>query len=284
MKNLFLLLFISLNLFPCVESAESDSGIRGKPYKEIINDLKKLESQTKAPVKLIKYGETIKRTPLYVVKIGKAQKKSPAVIISGATHGNEYLNIADRLPAWFANNTKEIKNFFDKKGVIYIVPIFNPDGYDKRMRENSARQDLNRDFSLESKKQFRFVHNETKTWKEFLEKEISKYELDLKVSMDYHCCYGALLFPWAYTTRIPLKPAAQKKHDAMGELMKKEINSKYIYGSTGEILWYTPKGTSKDYYYDKFNAISATFEGEYNVEDQNFSKHTKWWSEILNNL
>ncbi len=283
MRNL-LVLFICLNVFPCSVNIMSDSGIRGKAYKEIIQDLKNLESQSSFPVNLIKYGETKKGTPLYVVRLGSPAKKSKAVLISGATHGNEYLNIADRLPEWFAYNHDEISSFFSNNGVIYIVPIFNPDGYTSIRRENSNGKDLNRDFSLERKKEYRFVENETKSWKNFLDKEIDEFDLNVKLSIDYHCCYGALLFPWAYTLKIPLEPKPLKEHEALGKFMQSEIDEKYIYGSTGQILWYTPKGTSKDFYYDKFDSLSATFEGEYKIEDKNFDKHTNWWVQMINTL
>ncbi len=284
MKNFILLLFISTQTFAGF-GPKSDSGIRGKAYKEIIKDLKTLEEKMPRYVKVIKYGESAKGTPLYVTRLGTPKPGAKTVLISGATHGDEYLNIADRLPKFFAKarRARSAHKLVDDK-VIYIVPIFNPDGYTKSRRENSKRKDLNRDFPLPSQNKERLTQNETKYWVKFLEKEVEKYNLDVKLSVDYHCCYGALLFPWSYTLDITLDPEDLSKHNQLGELMKDEIDNRYVYGSTGQILWYTAAGTSKDYYYDKFNALSVTFEGEYKKEHLKYEKHQKWWMRILKNL
>jgi len=284
MTKIFLLLLISSQTFAGFGPL-SDSGIRGKAYKEIIKDLKNLESKLPNYVKIIQYGESEKGTPLFVARLGQPRAGAKTVLISGATHGNEYLNIADRLPTFFSKmkRAKSFKKLVSNK-VIYIVPIFNPDGYTAIRRENSNRKDLNRDFPLMSQNKVRLTQNETKYWVKFLEQQVQKYELDVKLSVDYHCCYGALLFPWAYTRDVKLEPEDLVRHNQLGELMKDEIDNRYVYGSTGDILWYTAAGTSKDYYYDKFKALSVTFEGEFKKENLKYDKHQKWWLRILKNL
>ena len=63
--------------------------------------------------------------------------------------------------------------------------------------------------------------------------------------------------------------------------MRQHINSKYGSGSTGQVLGYYPRGTSKDYYFAKYGALAFTFEGSYRQEHLNFEKHTIWWDHIL---
>ncbi len=284
MKKLFILTILSLQSLAGFGPL-SDSGIRGKPYNEIIKDLQSLEEKLPNYVKVIQYGESEKGTPLFVVRLGKPRTGAKTVLISGATHGDEYLNIADRLPMFFSKvkMKKSFRKLVNNK-VIYIVPIFNPDGYTKIRRENSKRKDLNRDFPLLSQNKVRLTQNETKYWVKFLDKQVNKYKLDVKLSVDYHCCYGALLFPWAYTLNVKLEPEDLMRHNQLGELMKDEIDNRYVYGSTGEILWYTAAGTSKDYYYDRYKALSVTFEGEFKKEHLKYEKHQKWWLRILKNL
>ncbi len=125
------------------ESAlHSDSGIRGKKYSEIKQDLKDLASANPEFTQYFSYGESARGKPLSAIRIGKKPaigENGIAVMISGATHGDEYLHIADRLPKWFVDNSNShiLKNFFAANGQIYIVPILNPHGYDSHLRENS---------------------------------------------------------------------------------------------------------------------------------------------------
>ena len=59
------------------------------------------------------------------------------------------------------------------------------------------------------------------------------------------------------------------------------FQGKYHYGSTFDVLGYTAWGTSKDYYYAKFESISYTFEGVYRNEAKNIQLHEKMWNQIL---
>ena len=74
------------------------------------------------------------------------------------------------------------------------------------------------------------------------------------------------------------------RHEAIGVLMKKDIGEEYNVGTTPNILGYSAIGTTKDYYYERYNAAAFTFEGAYKVEQKNFEKHVKFWDEVLQNL
>jgi predicted deacylase len=77
------------------------------------------------------------------------QSKRPAVLITQAIHGNEYQQIVDRLVLDYSNGKKTLpglEDFLEGGGLVYLVPIVNPDGYERRQRENRQGYDLNRDW------------------------------------------------------------------------------------------------------------------------------------------
>ena len=125
MKILMTLLAISLYT-QAFASPESDSGIQGKPYMEILQDLRSLKIKFPKLLKVQIYGKTKNNRPLVIAKISLKERFTKAILITGATHGNEYLNIADRLPKWFLSATKSnksIQNYLLSGGAIFIVPI-----------------------------------------------------------------------------------------------------------------------------------------------------------------
>lgn len=295
-KRIAFLTLFSLPLFGCsapesVSSEEhSDSQIYGPSYAKILASMNQLEKKYQSFVQVIKYGSSLEGRDLTVVKIDlKSQEtssKRPAVLITGATHGNEYLNIVDRLPQWFAENHADnvgVSRYLKAGGVLYIVPIFNPDGYENRTRENAGKQDLNRDFDIIPTRSAKFVHAETATFTRFLDQELRQDQLQLKLTMDYHCCMGALVYPWGYTKKS-LEPEALSKHVEVANTMRKMLDPTYASGATYELLGYLSEGSSKDYYYAKYGALAFTFEGKVRDESLNFKRHSAWWDVLLGGI
>ncbi len=279
---------LSFNVYPHLDYF-SDSGIEGKPYSEQVKDFQLLEKRFPDLVSVIKYGESLQGRPLVAIRVQAPLKKrnhSKAIIITGSIHGNEYLNIADRLPIWFSENSKRensVYKYLSTGGVVFFFPILNPDGYDSRSRYNYDGADLNRDFTVKGASKIGFKQLEMKNLRKFIEKEIVIPELRLDLTVDYHCCNGSLLYPWSYKKeRMPADDL--RRHRVIGESMKKNIDNRYRHGITGEVLGYYPVGTSKDFYYERFNTLAFTFEGSYRKEHKNFEKHTVWWSEVLSFL
>lgn len=264
---------------------DSDSGIRGPSYKKISEALFELEKKYPQTAEVLNYGKSHAGKPLHIIKIGRKDLKlrHPAVYIGGSIHGNEYLNIEDRLPGWFLEQSEvpsDVKDFLDRGGVIYVAPILNPDGYDKRMRGNDNFVDLNRDFTVRSAEVEGFQEPETRSLVEFLKKDLVKDQRRLSLAMDYHCCIGALLHPWSFTGPV-MKPRDFYRHSEIGRIMQANLGPEVQYGTTPVILGYSAKGTSKDFYFEEFGALGFTFEGRRNMEDKFFEDHTKMWSQIL---
>lgn len=287
--SLLSLSFIGCSAPETHSQEHSDSAIYGPAYSKVLASLTTVEKSYQKLVKVIKYGTSLEGRDLTVVKLDlrpETTGERPAVLITGATHGDEYLNIVDRMPAWFAeNHTRQpgVSQYLEKGGVIYIVPIFNPDGYENRTRENSKGHDLNRDFDVLPLRSIKFSQSETKSLTRFLDQEIRENNLDLRITMDYHCCQGSLVYPWGYT-KSSLPADALERHIAVADSMKKYISPRYVSGATYELLGYLSQGSSKDYYYARYGALAFTFEGIIRDEAKNFERHTSWWNALLGGI
>jgi predicted deacylase len=293
MKYLFLA-FFSITAFgsdfpddPLIKllAIDSDSGIKGPTYSKIVEELKSLEDNYSDYAKLVTYGKTVEGRPLALIKIAKKNTLSTkAVYIGGSIHGDEYLNIEDRLPRWFLEQTATsgtVLSYLNQGGVIYIAPILNPDGYDRRERENRNGVDLNRDYTVIKAEVQGFKETETRSLFEYLSRDLGSVQLE--VAMDYHCCIGALLYPWSFSGPV-LSAKDEKRHLLVASIMQSSIGPGVKAGTTPVILGYSAKGTSKDFYYEHFGALGFTYEGRKKKEDGYFQEHTTMWEGILKNL
>lgn len=263
----------------------SDSGIFGPKYSVILDQIAQLHLEYGDITEMVDYGKSVKGKPLRMLIIMKKNKfalERPALIMTGSTHGNEYLNIEDRLPQSFlkaSERNSNVSQFLNQGGALVLVPILNPDGYDSRNRENANGVDLNRDWDVPPAGFKGFKQTETRLLAEKLQElTLPPYNLRYRISVDYHCCIGALLYPWSYTQKNMPEPD-ESQHVAIGEIANKHMEIEY--GTTGKILGYYPVGTTKDYYYSKYKTLAFTFEGRYKKEHLNFDKHVSWWDEML---
>ncbi len=71
-------------------------------YKNIRDILKSYEQYK--DIKMIKYGRSVQNRPLCLLKISNSKKTKFAVLITGATHGNEYSNIMHEIPLAFTSS------------------------------------------------------------------------------------------------------------------------------------------------------------------------------------
>jgi succinylglutamate desuccinylase len=283
MKWGFGLLFLCSSVFSHNASLFSDSGIKGPSYKNIVEKLEKLNKNNSKITQIHTYGETIKKRPLTLFEISQSStlKNRPTVLITGNIHGNEYLGIEDELPAKFIEDYSKktsVAQFIKDGGVLFVIPVINPDGYEARERTNAKKVDLNRDFDTPTKKIKNFTQPETKALRDIVSTLVKNKNLKLEVVVDYHCCEGALLYPWSYTsTQISTNDLS--RHLTIAKLAAKHLNVSY--GTTGEILNYFPLGAAKDYYYDTYGALSFTYEGRFDEEHHYPKEHLEWWNEIL---
>lgn len=263
------------------------SGVIGPKYNRIVRGMKDLQRKYPDLVEVHNFGRSYNRQELMIYKIWdkKVKKpttgKRPAIFISGTTHGDEYLNVADQLPRLFLEqrDSDSFRKFLAAGGHLYVLPVLNPDGYDRNKRRSANGADLNRDFPLKHKNHRGFKEVETRNLDRYLSKEVDGNNLKLEVSNDYHCCIGAILYPWSYTTD-PIPQKDLKRHLDIAKRMAEIFG--YKYGTTPEILGYKPLGTSKDFYYERYGAVTYTFEGkDEQAERRRIKDHVLWWNWIF---
>lgn len=290
MKNLLLILFLLPTAFafhpPHLENAnivdgnsmKGDSGIRGIPYAEQIATMKKLAQDFPQTYEYIEYGKSNRGRPLAGL-LTKNSVNDRLALITGAIHGNEYLNIVDRLP-----NTILNKNFKAWGGRVLFIPIVNPDGYDSRSRRNSRWSDLNRDWPNPANNYRPFKQNESKAMAEYIDELVTEKNLKMDIAVDYHCCVDAmLLLPWGYKRGAYMSSDDQQKSNDVQRLFKGAIVGHGRIGTPPDIL-YSAVGTTLDYWHDKYGAITFTYEGRHKTESQYLNEHIKWWDDIFGYL
>lgn len=286
MKLIFLaLVCLGVSTYAAVtDSPEwSDSGIHGPKYAEILKEMDAWAAAYPESTRVVEYGKSVQGKPLRLAITANRGRFTdrPTLLMTGSTHGNEYLNIEDRLPLELIKKSRmkgtTVHDFLAQGGVLIFVPILNPDGYDSRKRENAHHVDLNRDWDVPQAGFHGFKEVETRA----LAEKLHGYYLEglrYKVTVDYHCCIGALLHPLSYK-KAPLPEPDAASHLAFAETATK--NLKIDVGTTGEILGYYPLGTTKDYYYMKYGANAFTYEGKYRTEKEYLPQHVAWWEAML---
>ena len=262
----------------------SASGISGRPYQEIVSELRELEGKYSDVARVINYGQTVQGRELTMIRIAKPGNfaKRKGVFISGTIHGDEFLNIEDRLPRWFLENQHSpgVAKYLDSGGIIWIAPILNPDGYTAQRRENNKGKDLNRDFELKVANKAGYTQPEIIGLNKIINSELAEQNATLGFTMDYHCCVGAIIFPWGYSETKELPPAEKQKHLRYGKIILDQF-PKYGIGRAIDIVNYTALGASDDHWHEAYNATAFTFEGAQYQEKKNFNLHTKMWDNLL---
>lgn len=262
-----------------------DSGIIGPKYTSILSQFDELAKKYSAVATWMDYGKTTKGRPLKLLTVFKPStfsEKRPTFVMSGSTHGNEYLNLEDRIPEEILKLSIEggsVGSFIEKGGAFVFIPILNPDGYEARQRENANGVDLNRDWDVPAANFKGFKEIESRLLADKLE-ALTKapYNFNYKVTVDYHCCIGAILYPWSYKA-TPIPQLEITKHMEIADVADKHL--KIDHGTTAQILGYYALGTTKDYYYSKYGSMAFTFEGRYGEENKNLTKHISWWKEMV---
>jgi hypothetical protein len=284
-------LFMTLSLAANLAFAQTDgphdfgdSGIYGPKYDVIIDSLRALEKGHQQSAKTVTLGKTVDGRDLVGILISRTESPKQLVAITGAIHGNEYLNIADRLPGRFLDGTNPVfEDYLNNDGAIFVLPIQNPDGYERRRRANSNGHDLNRSFPNPGNNYKPFHQPETTLLAEWKDEFITTTGTEFKLSIDYHCCQGSLLLPWAYTRNVRIPIPEFEAHEALGRLLVAEIPG-HRFGQSSTTIGYEAVGTSMDYWYDKYGALSGVLEGKYRVEKNNFEAHVRWWTNMIDQL
>lgn len=252
-------------------------------YEQIQKEMRSLQTQSNGWASYSIYGKSVEGRELGMLRLANPERttgKRPTVIITGVTHGDEYLGVEDLLPRWILEHKDEggLQKWFANQGVIIFVPVVNPDGFEANTRENANGIDINRDFDVIPTGDKKFTQPESRMLAQQIEAQLHLDNAKLLMTMDYHCCADKILIPWSYTKR-PLSAAEIKRHQVIEKSMHSIFGSHFSIGNTSGSLGYTGQGTSKDYYYAKYNSIAFTFEG--NAHGESLGKHSRFWNEVL---
>lgn len=278
---------VSFNLFATnSEIFRGDSGIDKIAYDLLQEEMENIVNDYPEYAELVNIGESIEGRPTYAVLIrDKSVSTSNFVFMSGATHGNEYLNIEHHLIAAFLDRAnEEFFEFYENGGAIFALPVLNRDGYKRWIRYNANAADLNRDFGNKLIDIFNFRERETINVVNWVRDFIDETGAQFRLSMDYHCCLsGTLLYPWAHTAES-MPEQDLKAHNEIGEMMKEHF-PRFRYGPVADYIWYVPVyGTSQDYWYSEYNALAFSFEGNYGGEEDDLYGHIAWWKDIISSF
>jgi hypothetical protein len=265
-----------------------DSGVTYRPYADIEKNLEGLVSSNPRISTLVHYGKTIGGRNLTMVRLESkdadlTRRNRPAVEISGAIHGNEYLGIEEALITQFISEPKKMPGlslFLASGGVVYFIPVVNPDGYEARQRANLNRADLNRDFDVPNGT-LKFREPETRQLADYLDRNISDGALKFKFVMDYHCCVPAMIMPWSYVNAHP--EAADLLHfNEIAAIQSRLLG--FSVGNAMDTVGYNAVGSSLDYYYKKYGAFGFTIEGRYRGEMKALDAHAAFLDQVFEKM
>ncbi len=268
--------------------AFSDSGVQYAPYAQLVQQLRDLAAKYPTRATVTTYGKSLKGADLTVLRIEdqSAPKGAghPAVEISGAIHGNEYLGIETDLAKYFLDHTDElpgVKTYLATGGVIYFIPVINPDGYSDRQRENDNGTDLNRDFDLPATNEKHFTQPETSQLASFLDQDLSAHQLNFRFAMDYHCCVGGFITPWSYKDAQP-EQADLADFNRIEQYEKETVG--YPSGNAQQVVGYLADADSIDYFYSKYHTRAFAIEGNYGGESKILGKHVQFFDKVLQEM
>ena len=239
----------SLNAY-LTSNPEIMSGIYD--YQRVLSDLNQWVTTVPQATEIVVYGKSAQGKDLNALLVHGSHNKGgdkPAVMITGATHGNEILTVDTvmGIAKYMIENrdSQRLKNILDHLDV-WFVPVVSPDSYVARSRHVEGL-DPNRDYP----------------WPEDADHQsigvidaISKFALDKNLvgSLDYHSVGSYVMWPWAYTHDAPRGAA---KLDKVAKVMANANG--YRPGQISKIM-YIAQGSSADYYYWKKESVSFGIE------------------------
>lgn len=115
-------------------------------HSEIITLIKNISSLEK-----VKLGESVENRDIYCIKYGKGKKK---IALWSQMHGDEatataaffdILNFFESEDSAISENEKNIRDLILHELDLSFIPMLNPDGAERFVRENALNIDLNRD-------------------------------------------------------------------------------------------------------------------------------------------
>lgn len=267
------------------DQAHVGSGHKGA-YADAVAEITSVAAEFPEWITLEKIGQTATGQDLFAVRIQKPQLvcgKRPAVIITGGMHGDEIMGWEWKLPRFFVESRETligVKRWLRNLGVIYIVPILNPDGLAATKRANSRDVDLASNFDLLPENEAHMTEAETKAVVAYLSGDIAKLTLKPQLYVDLHCCSDSLTYPWGYTlTSLPADRI--DRHKMFADAFQKGLGRTLKAGTTSDVHGYNVRGSAGDFFFSRYGAMAFEL-GLTKADATHFESQARMWDEVLN--
>jgi carboxypeptidase T len=214
-------------------------------YSDVQNFIDTLTRSHANNTRKISIGQSDSGEIISALQIGNGPIKN---IVVATHHGNEYGSTEVAMAFAKSLAKKPIRG-----QTIFVVPVLNISGYNKRNRYEEANgnfHDPNRDYPGPCATEGPFLLKSTKALADFIEKE------NIVASATLHTYYPAVVYPWGISSHDLTTPYLTQ----FTKLVKDAtIKSKYQVGNSTEII-YPADGTYEDFAYWKHGIWSILFE------------------------
>ncbi len=212
---------------------------------------------------MVDLGPSVLGRRLWAIRVTGRGKNKPAVIYHGAQHGNEIIGscVVAYTARYLLSNydsDPDIKTLVDNVEW-YLLPIMNPDGYERGGRYNANGVDLNRDWADPDGNPPRFTQPETRALRDFFRDHPNS-----RAHTDFHSYGRMIMWPWSY---IGSRCEDDKTFDLLGAEMADRIRSirgtDYRRGALCVVFGLCVSGSSVDYTYGAVGQWGTGFEVGY---------------------
>jgi carboxypeptidase D len=216
-------------------------------------------------------GKTVRNRDIWVVHVIRAGAPVlPEVFLAGNIHGDETVGgqLLQRYLWDICNKygTDAVLTSIVNSIDLYVMPMFNPDGYESNTRANANGVDLNRDFPntwTSPSDTTTGRQPETAAYMNFTKSR------QFKLSLMYHG--GAVVANYPYDSR---QPGTSGYSATDRDLLVQDLSVTYSYyntemynnrnfppqGIVNGAMWYVIYGSAQDFAYDYRNTIDITLE------------------------
>lgn len=226
-------------------SAEAGYSYRDQKYKDAQRLMRDLAAKYPGQASVFTLGTSDSGLPIEGLKVGDGPVKTMVV---ATHHGNEY------------GSTEVAKGFARAiaerpiaSQTVYVIPVLNISGYDRKGREESASGttfDPNRDYPGPCGTAGPFHLKSTAALAKFVD------ETGIVSSATLHTFYPAVVYPWGLSSH----DLSTAYDDLFAQLTKyATVESGYQIGNSTEVI-YPADGTYEDYAFWKHGIWSLLFE------------------------
>ena len=236
-----------------------------RTYDEHIAFLSDLAAQYPTLAQTVDLGQSVEGRTLLAIRITGPGDHKVGLLYHGAQHGNEQAGAM--LVAYTANHLltnyatdPEIQSLVDNVEW-YLLPIMNPDGYERYTRENRNWVDLNRNWGGPGSGDdwtggpYPFSEPETAALRDFLVEHPA-----VRLHLDLHGYINWFIWSWGHKAdHAPHHDIYYSAGVEVRDLIEAAGGSYYNVGSIWDVA-YTVSGGSVDYSYGVLNRLGYTLE------------------------